>query len=47
ASAVGMALAGAGPVQVPAANVHGVNQTLWLLDRAAAAEVSPRFRSLR
>jgi len=47
ASAVGMALAGAGPVQVPAANVHGVSQTLWLLDRAAAAEVSPRFRSLR
>jgi 6-phosphogluconolactonase len=47
AGAVGMALTGAGPVQVPAAGVHGVNRTLWLLDRAAAAEVSPRFRSLR
>jgi 6-phosphogluconolactonase len=48
ASAVGMALAGgAGPVQVPAAGVHGVERTFWLLDRAAAAEVGPRFRSLR
>jgi 6-phosphogluconolactonase len=45
--AVGMALAGAGPVQLPAAGVRGVDRTLWLLDRAAAAEVSPRFRSLR
>lgn len=47
AGAVGMALAGAGPVQVPAAGVQGLDRTLWLLDRAAAAEVSPRFRSLR
>ena len=47
ANAVGMALAGAGPVQVPAAGVHGVDNTLWLLDRAAAHEVPPRFRSLR
>ena len=47
ANAVGMALAGAGPVQVPAAGVHGVDNTLWLLDRAAAREVPPRFRSLR
>lgn len=45
--AIGMALAGAGPVQVPAAGVNGVERTLWLLDRAAAAEVQPRFRSLR
>ena len=45
--AVGMALAGAGAVQVPAAGVHGVERTLWLLDRAAASEVSPRLRSLR
>jgi 6-phosphogluconolactonase len=45
--AVGMALTGAGPVQLPAAGVHGVDRTLWLLDRAAAAEVSPRLRSLR
>jgi 6-phosphogluconolactonase len=47
AGAVGMALAGAGPVQLPVAGVRGVDQTLWLLDRAAAAEVPPRFRSLR
>ena len=47
ASAVGMALTGAGPVQVPAAGVRGLSRTLWLLDRAAATEVSPRFRSLR
>ncbi|HET8659567.1 MAG TPA: 6-phosphogluconolactonase [Micromonosporaceae bacterium] len=47
ASAVGMALTGAGPVQLPAAGVGGVDRTLWLLDRAAAAELGPRFRSLR
>lgn len=45
--AVGMALAGAGPVQVPAAGVSGVQRTLWLLDRAAAVNVRPTFRSLR
>ncbi|MFB9239052.1 6-phosphogluconolactonase [Plantactinospora siamensis] len=44
---VGMALAGAGPVQLPAAGVAGLSRTLWLLDREAAAEVKPRFRSLR
>jgi 6-phosphogluconolactonase len=47
ASAVRLALSGGGPVQVPAAAVHGVDRTLWLLDRAAATEVPPRFRSLR
>jgi 6-phosphogluconolactonase len=47
AAAVGMALTGAGPVQLPAAGVHGVERTLWLLDRAAATEVSPGARSLR
>jgi 6-phosphogluconolactonase len=47
AKAVGMALTGAGPVQLPAAGARGVERTLWLLDRAAAAEVGPRFRSLR
>jgi 6-phosphogluconolactonase len=47
ASAVRMALTGGGPVQVPAAAVRGVDRTVWLLDRAAAAEVPPRFRSLR
>ena len=46
ADAVGLALAGAGPVQVPAAGVRGTQRTLWLLDRAAAADVSPRLRSL-
>ena len=45
--AVGMALAGAGPVQLPAAGVSGVGRTLWLLDRAAAVDVKPTFRSLR
>ncbi|MGC4805930.1 6-phosphogluconolactonase [Micromonospora sp. DT233] len=47
ARAVGMALHGAGPVQLPAAGAQGVGRTLWLLDRAAAAEVPPRLRSLR
>jgi 6-phosphogluconolactonase len=47
ADAVGMALSGAGPVQLPAAGVHGVARTLWLLDRDAAAHVGPRLRSLR
>jgi 6-phosphogluconolactonase len=47
ADAVGLALSGAGPVQVPAAGVRGVSRTLWLLDREAAAHVSPRLRSLR
>ncbi|MFG1885722.1 6-phosphogluconolactonase [Micromonospora sp. NPDC049102] len=47
ARAVGMALAGAGHVQVPAAGVRGVDRTRWLLDRAAAADVPARFRSLR
>jgi len=42
ADAVGMALSGAGPVQVPAAGVSGVSRTLWLLDRDAAAHVGPR-----
>jgi 6-phosphogluconolactonase len=48
ASAVGMALtSGPGPMQLPAAGVHGVERTLWLLDRAAANEVPPSLRSLR
>jgi 6-phosphogluconolactonase len=47
AAAVGMALSGAGPVQVPAAGVHGVERTLWLLDRAAAGQVPLSLRSLR
>jgi 6-phosphogluconolactonase len=47
AGAVAMAFAGVGPVQLPAAGVHGLERTLWLLDRAAAGEVSPSLRSLR
>lgn len=47
ARAVGLALAGAGPVQLPAAGVRGLSRTLWLLDRAAATQVRPQFRSLR
>jgi 6-phosphogluconolactonase len=47
AAAARLALSGAGPVQVPAAGVHGVDRMLWLLDRAAAHEISPRFRSPR
>lgn len=39
AGAVRLALSGAGPVQVPAAGARGRQQTLYLLDRAAAAEV--------
>jgi len=39
AAAVGMALAGAGRVQVPAAGVRGRTRTLWLLDRPAAARL--------
>ncbi|WP_212845103.1 6-phosphogluconolactonase [Catellatospora sp. IY07-71] len=47
AGAVGMALTGAGPVQLPAAGVHGVSRTVWLLDRAAAAQVPLSSRALR
>jgi 6-phosphogluconolactonase len=39
ASAVRLALSAAGPVQVPAAGARGRQQTLFLLDRAAAAQV--------
>lgn len=47
ARAVQLGLAGAGPVQVPVAGVHGVSRTLWLLDRSAATDVRPAQRSLR
>jgi 6-phosphogluconolactonase len=47
AAAVGMALGGAGPVAVPASGVRGVDRTLWLLDRAAAAQVPAKLFSLR
>jgi len=39
APAVGRALAGADPVELPAAGVHGRRATRWLLDAAAAADL--------
>jgi 6-phosphogluconolactonase len=47
AEAVGAALAGADPHQVPAAGAVGTDKTLWLLDRAAAVNVPARAGSLR
>lgn len=41
ASAVGLSLQGAGPVQAPAGSAVGRRSTLWLLDRPAAAQVPP------
>lgn len=43
ATAVAMALGGAGPVQIPAAGARGKSRTLWLLDRAAASKLSPEL----
>jgi 6-phosphogluconolactonase len=43
ASAVGLALSGAGPVQAPAGAAVGRRATVWLLDRAAAAQVPPEL----
>ena len=42
AAAAKMALLGAGPVQVPAGGVAGVERTLWLMDTDAAAQLPPR-----
>nr|WP_239537018.1 6-phosphogluconolactonase [Arthrobacter roseus] len=39
AGAVGLALAGASPIQVPAAGARGTRRTLWMIDRQAAAQV--------
>jgi 6-phosphogluconolactonase len=39
AAAAKMALLGAGAVQLPAGGVSGVERTLWLLDRDAAAQL--------
>ena len=39
AGAVGLALANANPVQVPAAGPRGRNETLWLIDENAASRV--------
>lgn len=46
AGAVRLALSGAGPVQVPAAGARGAQQTLFLLDRAAAAELPVQLSRL-
>jgi len=46
AGAVRLALSAAGPVQVPAAGARGLHQTLFLLDRAAAAEVPVQLSRL-
>jgi 6-phosphogluconolactonase len=41
APAVGLALSQVGEMAVPAAGAAGRGRTLWLLDRAAAAQVAP------
>ncbi len=43
AGAVGLALAGAGEIQVPAAGARGRTKTRWLIDQAAAAQLSRRL----
>ncbi|GAA1117129.1 6-phosphogluconolactonase [Arthrobacter flavus] len=43
AGAVGLALAGAGPAQVPAAGARGRRKTLWLIDQEAAAQLPGRL----
>lgn len=43
AGAVGLALAGAGPVQVPAAGPRGRLKTRWLIDQAAASQLPERL----
>ncbi|GAA3286555.1 6-phosphogluconolactonase [Arthrobacter citreus] len=43
AGAVGLALAGAGPVQVPAAGARGRTKTRWLIDQAAASQLPERL----
>ncbi len=46
ASAVHLALSGAGTLQVPAAGARGRFRTLWLLDRPAAARLPPSLARL-
>src|SRR3984885_13733296 len=46
AGAIRLALSAAGPVQVPAAGARGRQQTLFLLDRAAAARVPAKLGRL-
>jgi 6-phosphogluconolactonase len=47
AAAIGMAIGGAGATQIPAAGISGRRRTLWLLDRAAAADLPATALSLR
>jgi 6-phosphogluconolactonase len=46
ATAVRMGVSGAGPVQVPAAGARGRQRTLFLLDRAAAAQLPPGIQRI-
>jgi 6-phosphogluconolactonase len=46
AAAAHMALSGGGRVQVPAAGARGRARTLWLLDRACAADLPPGLNRL-
>jgi 6-phosphogluconolactonase len=46
AGAIRLALSGSGQVQVPAAGAVGRQQTLYLIDRAAAARVPPQLSRL-
>jgi 6-phosphogluconolactonase len=46
APVVALALSGAGQVQVPPAGVRGHQQTLWLLDEAAASQLPRGLRRL-
>lgn len=41
ATAARLAFSGAGPIQLPAAGVHGRERTLWLVDRDAASQLPP------
>ena len=43
AGAVGLALAGAGHVQVPASGAEGRTKTRWLVDQAAASQLPERL----
>lgn len=45
ADPVALALAGAGDVQLPVAGARGQRRTLWLLDRAAAGNLSKVYRA--
>ncbi|MFI0356505.1 6-phosphogluconolactonase [Actinomadura sp. 9N407] len=46
ATAVRMGLSGGGPVQVPVAGARGRQRTLFLLDRAAAAQLPPGIQRI-